>query len=323
MPGGRSMVTMGMPGVTNTSQPSAGFGFTLAFAVFAGLGPICDIFDLLHDVQDGDAYGRRPEKHLFSSSSSWRLRRFPWRSCLKGLRGGTDDVEHPFWLGEHWHVAALQLIGGCVHALGEKTLEIGMHGAVFFADNVPARLRLPGGPPDFRVEQVGFRDALGRPNELLLLLRKVSTEILRAVRTQPDTSIHDFDVGEDVGLREVGLLRLRRFIGVWSERADVNQPDNTIVGSGTGDDASAVGVADEDNGAADPAQCCFHQGHILCRCVKAVLRRNTLIALRLKGNDQLAKARAIGPESVAKHDAWFSLRGFRIHCVLLSPYACR
>src|ERR1700686_3821578 len=49
MPGGRSAVTMGMPGVTNTSQPRAGFGFTCAFAVFAGLGSFGDMFDLLCD----------------------------------------------------------------------------------------------------------------------------------------------------------------------------------------------------------------------------------------------------------------------------------
>src|SRR5437588_2028103 len=174
---------------------------------------------------------------------------------------------------------------------------------------------LPSGSPDVRLEQVGLGDALGRPNELLLLLRKVSAEILRALRTQPDTSIHDFDMGEDVGRRELGLLRLRCFIGVRSERADINQPDNAIVGSGAGDDASAVRVADEDNGAADPAYRCFHQGDVLCRCVEAVLRCNTLIPLRLKWNDQLAETRAIGPESVAKHDAWFGLR--RCHFLLL------
>src|SRR5882762_8024754 len=190
-----------------------------------------------------------------------------------------------------------------------------MHGAVFFADDVPARLRLPSGSPDFRLEQVGFGDALGRPNELLLLLRKVSAEILRALRTQPDTSIHDFDVGEDVGLRELGLLRLRRFIGVRSERADINQPDNAIVGSDAGNDAFAVGMADEDNGAADPAHRRFHRGDVLCRCVEAVLRCNTLIPLCLKGNDQFAEARAIGPKSVAKHNAWFGQR--RCHFLLL------
>src|SRR5258708_37800747 len=132
-----------------------------------------------------------------------------------------------------------------------------MDGAVFFAGDVASRLRLPSGSPDSRLEQVGFGDALGRPNELLLLLRKVSAEILRARRTQPDTSIHDFDMGEDVGRRELGLLRLRCFIGVRSERADINQPDNPIVGSGAGDDASAVRMAYEDNGAADPAYRCF------------------------------------------------------------------
>jgi hypothetical protein len=41
---------MGMPGVTNTSHPRAGFESLSAFAVFAGLGPICDIVDLLHDT---------------------------------------------------------------------------------------------------------------------------------------------------------------------------------------------------------------------------------------------------------------------------------
>src|SRR6266404_6103572 len=258
-------------------------------------------------VQDGDAYGRRPEQHFFGSSAPGR-RRCLTRIRLRCVRGGTNDVEHPFWLGEHRHVAAVELIGCGTHALGEEALQVRMHCAVVFADDVPARLRLPSGSPDSRLEPVRFGDALGRPNELLLLLRKVSAEILRALRTQPHTSIHDFDVGEDVGRRELRMLRLRCFIGVRSESADVNQPDNAIVGSGAGDDASAVGVADEDYGVADPAHRCFHQGDVLCRCVEAVLRCNTLIPLRLKGNDQFAEARTIGPESVAKHDAWFGLR---------------
>src|SRR4029453_13807920 len=153
---------------------------------------------------------------------------------------------------------------------------------------------LPGSSPDFRFEQIGFRRPLGRPNELLLLLRKIAAEILCALRTQPDTSIYDFDVGEDVGPGELGLLRLRRFIGVRCERGDVNQPDNTIVSSGAGNDTSAVGVTDEDNGVADSAYRFFRRGNVLRRCVEAVLRRNTFIPLRLKGNDQLTEARAIG-----------------------------
>jgi hypothetical protein len=49
-------------------------------------------------------------------------------------------------------------------------------------------------------------------------------------------------LGEDVGPRELGLLCLRRFIAVRSERADVNQPDNAIAGSGARDDTPNVGL---------------------------------------------------------------------------------
>src|SRR6266404_7020221 len=222
-----------------------------------------------------------------------------------GVCGGADYIQHEVGFGKHGDVTALELMCGRFHALGKKTFQIRMNGAVVLADNVPARLRLPCGSPNFRLEQVGFRRALGRPNELLLLLRKVAAEILCALRTQPDTSVDDFYVGKNVGLRELGLLRLRRFIGVRCERGDVNQPGNTIVSSGAGDDTSAVGVADEDNGAAHPAYRCFRQGNVLCRCVEAVLRRNTFIPLRLKGNDQLTEARAIGPEPMAEYDTLF------------------
>src|SRR5713101_7968447 len=232
----------------------------------------------------------------------------PLRFCdgsLNSFRCGSNHVDDAFGLGEHRHMAAVELIGGCAHALGHGALQIGMHGVVFFADDVPAWLRLPSGSPDFRLEQAGFGDALSRPNELLLLLRKISAEILRTFGTKPDTSIHDFDVGEDVCLREVRLLCLRCLIGVWSERADVNQPGNAIVDSGACDDASAVGVANEDDRAADPADRCLHQGDVLCRCVEAILRCNTLIPLRLKGTDQLAEARTIRPKSMREYNTWF------------------
>ena len=150
-------------------------------------------------------------------------------------------------------MATVDLVGGGAHPLRKKALQIGMHSAVVLAHDVPARLRFPRGSSKFLVEQVGL-GRLGRPNEFLFLLWQISGEAL-VPSAQPDTSIDDFDVGEDVGLRELGLLRLRRFVGVRSERADVNQPDNAIVGSGASDDASAIGVTDEDNRAADPSQC--------------------------------------------------------------------
>src|SRR5262245_6017874 len=222
-----------------------------------------------------------------------------------GVSGLADHVEHEVRLRKHRHVAAVALKGGCAHTLGEETLQIGMHGLILFGDDVPARLRLPGSSPDFRFEQIGFRGALGCPNELLLLLRKVAAEIFGGLGAQPDTSIDDFYVGKNVGLREVGLLQLSRFIGVGCERGDVNQPDNTIVSSCAGDNTSAVRVADEDNRTADSAYGFLRHGNVLCRCVEAMLRRNTFIPLRLKGNDQLTEARAIGPEPMAEYNTFF------------------
>src|SRR5580700_9821214 len=123
-------------------------------------------------------------------------------SFLNSLCGGTDYIDHHVGVGEHRDVAAGDLRRGGAHTLREEALQIGMHSVVVLADDVPAWLRLPSGPPDFRVEQVWNRHALSRPNEFLLLLRKISAEIFRALGTQPDTSIHDFDVGEDVRLGE-------------------------------------------------------------------------------------------------------------------------
>src|SRR5215471_14873014 len=194
---------------------------------------------------------------VWKSSQKRSARRSAVRSIAwLGACGLADHVEHEVGLGKHWHVAAVALKGGCAHALGEEALKIGMNGSVLFGDDIPARLRLPSSSPDFCLEQIGFRRALSCPNQLLLLLRKVAAEILGALGTQPDTSIDDFYVGKNVGFWEVGLLRLSRFIGVRCERGDVNQPDNTIVSSGAGNDTSAVGVADEDNGAAHPAYRC-------------------------------------------------------------------
>ena len=50
------------------------------------------------------------------------------------------------------------------------------------------------------------------------------------------------------------LLALRRLGLVRGERGDVDEPGDAVVGSRGGDDASAVGVADEDGGAADPPE---------------------------------------------------------------------
>ena len=116
------------------------------------------------------------------------------------------------------------------------------------------------GSSGFRyVEQVGvWEHCTALPKRASSPARtKSPAKSVDAFRKQPDASVLDVDVGEDRCLREIGLLCLRRLVRVRSKRADVNQPGNAIVGSGAGDDGSAVGVADKDNRAADPTDRCF------------------------------------------------------------------
>src|SRR5882672_197830 len=59
------------------------------------------------------------------------------------------------------------------------------------------------------------------------------------------TSVGNFDVAED-WCRVLVELALHGFISIGSDRGDVNQPDNAIIGSGSGDDGPAIRVADKD-----------------------------------------------------------------------------
>jgi hypothetical protein len=48
--------------------------------------------------------------------------------------------------------------------------------------------------------------------------------------------------------------------------------------------------------------------------VETVLGRDHFVPLRLKRWDQLAEARAVGPESVGENDAWFSCHIVSFYC---------
>jgi hypothetical protein len=72
-------------------------------------------------------------------------------------------------------------------------------------------------------------------------------------------------VGGNVRDGELVLLALRRHGLVWGERGDVDQPGHPVIGSCGGDDASAVGVADEDGRAADPPERAEWRGDCVSR----------------------------------------------------------
>ena len=80
-----------------------------------------------------------------------------YRGSLNGLRCGANHVDDTFRLGEHRHVAAVELIAGCPHALGKKTLQIGMHGKWSF---LPTMYQLgfdfQAVPPAFALNKSGL-----------------------------------------------------------------------------------------------------------------------------------------------------------------------
>jgi len=54
---------------------------------------------------------------------------------------------------------------GGAHSLRNEPFHVGVDGAVVLGNDVPAWLRSPGSSSDFRVEQVGSRSEVGRPNQ--------------------------------------------------------------------------------------------------------------------------------------------------------------
>ena len=80
----------------------------------------------------------------------------------------------------------------------------------------------------------------GSPDQLLLLLGKVSREVLDAFRLRPEASVCDLDLGEDFG-RVFVELALHGLLNIGDDCGDINQSDDAIVGSGACDGGSAVG----------------------------------------------------------------------------------
>ena len=120
---------------------------------------------------------------------------------------------------------------------------------------------------------------------------------------------------ENVGGGEFRLLALRCLVRVRGECGDVDQPCDPVISSRRRDDASTVRVPDKNGRGDDPAQRAFYRGDVARECVEAVLGGDHLMPIRLKRGNHLVKARAVGPDPVAKHDARFGLR--RFHFALL------
>jgi len=104
-------------------------------------------------------------------------------------------------LREHRDVAAVELIGGGAHALGEEALQVRMNVWSF----LPTMYQLASTPRRFtglRVEQFGW----GTPWVAQTSFCSSSEGLRRNTWYPPDAAryvIHDFDVREDLGLRNL------------------------------------------------------------------------------------------------------------------------
>src|SRR5208283_248755 len=101
--------------------------------------------------------------------------------------------------------------------------------------------------------------------------------------------VGNLDLLEGVRDGELVLLALRGLGLVRGERGDVDQPGHAVIGARGRDDGSAVGVADEDGRAADPAQGAPCRGDVGLVRVEAVLRGDYLVPFRLKRGISLLK----------------------------------
>ena len=95
---------------------------------------------------------------------------------------------------------------------------------------------------------------------------------------QPDSPLCHFNVGKDAGRREVVQLPLCCFAHVGSDRGYIYETHDAVISSCSCDDTSAVGVANEDSGAAHPPESALYHGDVLFAVIEAILGGDLLHA---------------------------------------------
>src|SRR5260370_41994452 len=145
--------------------------------------------------------------------------------------------------------------------------------------DVPARFWTPGDAVQLLLgEQVEGRREVGGIDDALLFGRQIAGEARdAAVRLHPDAAVGDVNVFEDVRLRELVLLALRRLGLIRTQGRDVDQGGDAWVHTGVGDDGAPVGVADKNDRTADAPECADGRVDITFQRVLAVLRSHHLV----------------------------------------------
>jgi len=106
-------------------------------------------------------------------------------------------------------------------------------------------------PSLFCSKRFATRDALGRQNDPLLLLRQIAGETPDARGTEPNAAVCDLDVGKYVRHGEFLLLALRGLCFVGCKGCNVDQGSDPVIRPCVRNQRAAVGVANEDHRAID------------------------------------------------------------------------
>ena len=146
-------------------------------------------------------------------------------------------------MGQHRDVAAVDSVNACTHPLRQEAFRSGCTVRSLLATTYQLGLDFKADTRRIPAEEVGSGSIVGRPDQLLRGLRKISSKTLDALRTHPDVPVRYLDVLENVGNREALLLALRGFVRVWGKRRDVDESGDAVIGSRGRNDASAVRVA--------------------------------------------------------------------------------
>src|SRR5690242_15144837 len=122
---------------------------------------------------------------------------------------------------------------------------------------------------------------MGGPDELLLLLGKVSAEKLSPVRKHPGEPVRDLDARKDIRGIFVELV-LYSLANIRGDRSDVDKAGNAIIDARGRNGGAAVGVPDEENGAANTVECPLYHSHVLIKRFQTILNCNHLMPVRLQ-----------------------------------------
>src|SRR5712691_9471471 len=233
---------------------------------------------------------------------------------MTGLGGAEDQVGDRSGVGNHGGVGGVDLDGLGVHPGGHEALGSGGNRVVLVGHQVPRWDGLPGWDAGGLAESRERRRALGGGHHGCGVGGTVGAEGF------PEDGGVDVGVGaggavglrerpeDEVGRSEHAARELRQdpaggFAGIGGEGGDVNQGfDVGVAGGSVGDDLSAVGVPDQDDGSGDGGQDAGDVGGVGGDAAQRVRRGQHGVAALFQPCDDPAPAGGVGEGAVDQDD---------------------